>query len=761
MGSGPDAGAEDEVVAAALTTVASPHAAVDHAHPADDVAGLAAAVLAEEARRQAEQAARGEDSIVLPDDLLPGVGGAEMPLREVVASGGRLTITVLFGLGMIDNLNNAAFNVLAPDIQETLDLSDGQIALVGALAGFTLFLAAIPLGALGDRYRRTLIAGVATGVWSIFSVLTGMVTAVWQIVATRTMTGLGQANEGPIQQAILADAYPPEGRGRIFALHRAATPVGLLLGPVLAGGVAAVAGGDEGWRWAFIVLGIPAAALALVVLTVPEPMRGRYEQLAVLGGELAERADAHVSVGAAFARLKKIKSFYYLMAGLGAFGMAVTTVPIFLNLILEEELGLSAGERGAAGTLTAIGAVAGAAFGGRRADQIFRERPDQLLHFVGIALAALGIGFGLQAYAPNVVVYVAIGLVAQFILFAGIVPVSPVVAAIVPFRLRSIGFAMVGLYLSLVGGIGGAIVLGAIADASSERVAVAVCAPAACVLAAALVSYGARFLRGDIARSVADLIEERDEAGRTAGGGDVSVLQVRNLDFSYGQVQVLFDVSVDVKEGEVLALLGTNGAGKSTLLKAISGIGLADRGVVRFRGRTITFADPGQRVRMGIVQVPGGSAVFPTLSVRENLLAGAYTFIWDDERVERRIERVVELFPVLGLRMDQPAGTLSGGEQQMLGLGQALLLEPEVLLIDELSLGLAPIVVQQLLEVVAVLKGEGISMVIVEQSVNVALSIADRAVFMEKGQVRFEGPARDLLERDDLVRAVFLGGEGG
>lgn len=724
--------------------------------PSEDTADLVGVILQEEARRQAERGTRVEDQLALSDDSLPGVGGDELPLRDVLARGGRRTIVVLFSLGMVDNLNNAAFSVLAPDIQDTLGLTDGQIGLVGALAGFTMFLAAIPLGALGDRYRRTFIAAAATALWSVFAVLTGMVNAVWQIVVTRTVTGIGQANEQPIQSAILADAYPPEGRGRIFALHRAATPVGLLFGPALAGIIASIAGGTEGWRWSFIVLGIPAAILAVAALTVPEPKRGRFEQLAVLG-EIDHDQHTHVSVGAAFARLKKIRSFYYLMAGLGAFGMAVTTVPIFLNLILEEELGLSAGQRGFAGSLTAIGAVAGAAFGGRRADTLFRERPERTLHFVGIALAALGIGFAFQAYAPNIFVYVLIGMVAQFILFAGIVPISPVVAAIVPFRLRSIGFAMVGLYLSLVGGIGGALIIGTIADATSERIAIATCSPAACVLAAALVAYASRFVRRDMARSVADLLEERDEAVRMAAGGDVPILQVRNLDFSYGQVQVLFDVSLDVKEGEVLALLGTNGAGKSTLLKAISGIGLADRGVVRFRGQTITFADPGDRVRLGIVQVPGGKAIFPTLTVRENLMAGAYTLISKNDEVEQRIARAVRLFPVLGERMQQPAGTLSGGEQQMLGIAQALLIDPAVLLIDELSLGLAPVVVQHLLEVVEELKQQGITMVIVEQSVNVALAIADRAVFMEKGEVRFEGPAQELMERDDLIRAVFLG----
>jgi len=232
---------------------------------------------------------------------------------------------------------------------------------------------------------------------------------------------------------------------------------------------------------------------------------------------------------------------------------------------------------------------------------------------------------------------------------------------------------------------------------------------------------------------------------------------VRNLDFSYGPLQVLFDVSLDVKQGEVLALLGTNGAGKSTLLRAISGLGIADRGVIRLQGRSVTFSDPGTRVRLGIVQVPGGKAVYPSLTVAENLVAGAYTYVWDVKRVRERVDEVLELFPVLAERLDQPAGTLSGGEQQQLAIASALLLDPVVLLIDELSLGLAPVVVQELLGVVERLRERGMTIVIVEQSLNVALSVADRAVFMEKGQVRFEGPAQELLERDDLVRAVFLG----
>jgi ABC-type branched-subunit amino acid transport system ATPase component len=238
-------------------------------------------------------------------------------------------------------------------------------------------------------------------------------------------------------------------------------------------------------------------------------------------------------------------------------------------------------------------------------------------------------------------------------------------------------------------------------------------------------------------------------------------VEVRSLDFSYGQVQVLFGVDLHVSPGEVLALLGTNGAGKSTLLANISGLRQPDRGQVLLAGADITHTGAEARVVCGVVQVPGGRAVFPTLSVADNLKAGCHSIHRDRGLVRERIDDVLGLFPVLGSRLSQRAGTLSGGEQQMLGLAKGLLLAPSVLLIDELSLGLAPVVVQQLLAVVESLRAKQVTMILVEQSINVALSLADRAVFMEKGHVRFEGDAAGLLERDDLVRAVFLGGARG
>jgi ABC-type branched-subunit amino acid transport system ATPase component len=239
---------------------------------------------------------------------------------------------------------------------------------------------------------------------------------------------------------------------------------------------------------------------------------------------------------------------------------------------------------------------------------------------------------------------------------------------------------------------------------------------------------------------------------------DSTLLHCEGIEMAYGPVQILFGVDFDVTEGEIVALLGTNGAGKSTLLRAVSGLGVPDRGVVRLNGRAITYSSATERVRFGVVQMSGGRATFRRLSVADNLAAGAYTLALDPGLAQERIERAYRLFPILRERAAQPAGALSGGEQQMLAMAKALLLDPEVLLIDELTLGLAPVVTEQLLRVVEGLKAEGLSVVIVEQSLNVATAVADRAIFLEKGRVRFEGRPDELLDRDDLVRAIFLEG---
>jgi ABC-type branched-subunit amino acid transport system ATPase component len=236
------------------------------------------------------------------------------------------------------------------------------------------------------------------------------------------------------------------------------------------------------------------------------------------------------------------------------------------------------------------------------------------------------------------------------------------------------------------------------------------------------------------------------------------LLSCRGVDMSYGPVQILFGVDFDVAEGEMVALLGTNGAGKSTLLKGICGLVRPTAGTVTFKGEDITKKPADVTAHLGISLMPGGKGVFPTLSVDENLRLATWLISDEHDRIAEARQEVLDLFPVLEQRRTQMAGDLSGGEQQMLALGMALMTRPELVMIDELSLGLAPTIVGQLLDVVREIHRRGSTIVIVEQSVNVALQLAERAVFMEKGEVRFEGPADELLARPDILRAVFISG---
>jgi ABC-type branched-subunit amino acid transport system ATPase component len=236
------------------------------------------------------------------------------------------------------------------------------------------------------------------------------------------------------------------------------------------------------------------------------------------------------------------------------------------------------------------------------------------------------------------------------------------------------------------------------------------------------------------------------------------LLEARGLDVKYDRVQVLYGVDFEVGEGERVALLGTNGAGKSTILKAVSGTVTPSAGRVYWKGEDITDVPAERRVRLGIGHVPGGRGLFPTLSVGENLRMGGYLYKSDSE-VEREADRVIGYFPWIRERQNQLAGTLSGGEQQQLATARALMSRPELLMIDELSLGLAPVIIERLMEsLVKLHEEEGLTIVIVEQQATFALGYTDRAYFLEKGEVRFEGPSPGLLSRTDLLRSVFLAG---
>jgi ABC-type branched-subunit amino acid transport system ATPase component len=237
----------------------------------------------------------------------------------------------------------------------------------------------------------------------------------------------------------------------------------------------------------------------------------------------------------------------------------------------------------------------------------------------------------------------------------------------------------------------------------------------------------------------------------------MALLEATDLDVHYGRVQVLFGVSISVEEGEFLALLGTNGAGKSTFLKAVSNLSPPSSGTVCFAGEDITNLAPDRIAAKGLAHVPGGRGALPDLTVDENLRLGGHLLRRDAASLAEGLDRAMGLFPWMGQRRKQLAGTLSGGEQQMLAIARALVLRPRMLMVDELSLGLAPVIVEELMGVLKQLNAEGITVLVVEQHATLAMQMAERVLFMEKGQVRFSGAGRDLLGREDLLRSVFLG----
>jgi ABC-type branched-subunit amino acid transport system ATPase component len=341
--------------------------------------------------------------------------------------------------------------------------------------------------------------------------------------------------------------------------------------------------------------------------------------------------------------------------------------------------------------------------------------------------------------------------------------VGPVLQAVVPYRLRGMGTAMSTLYIFFIGGFMGGIIAAFFTDSIGVRGTVIVLGVPSAIIGGALLMNGARFIRNDLSLNVEELLEEQEEhRKRYVEHADIPLLQLVNIDFSYGPVQVLFGVDFDVRKGETLALLGTNGAGKSTVLRVISGLAVPERGVVRLNGQNITYVSPEQRAKfLRVMQLPGGHGVFGNLTVEQNMNVSARLNASGRSEVQQRVADVFELFPELDTHRKQLASSLSGGEQQMVALARVLIHKPELLMIDELSLGLSPLVVQRLLGLVEQLKERGQTMVIVEQSLNVAMAIADRAIFLEKGEVKFEGPTEGLLERGDLARAVFVGTEGG
>ncbi|HUR49336.1 MAG TPA: MFS transporter [Acidimicrobiales bacterium] len=674
---------------------------------------------------------------------------------DVTAGRAALPLALLFVLNLVDELDQVAFGVVAPEVADSFGISESTAITLTTIAGALVITAIVPIGYLADRYSRVRMTALAAILWTSMSMATGLAGFVGflpLLAVARFGSGLGRVMNEPVHASLLADYYPPESHGKVFSLHRMANPLGLML--VLGAGTLTQL---VGWQWTFVLIALPSIPALLLVSRLTEPTRGASINmgLATAAEEHAER----IPLGEAWRRLAAIPTLKRSWVAAFFLGAGVIPITSFFAFFYENEYNLGPGAWGRAGVvaLFGLGTLIGLEVGSRLSTAtIMSGEPEGLALRGGLTLVGVGVSLLAMAVAPWVGLSVALTFVVG--LFAAFQSYNlPLVAAVSPPRLRSQAFAWFGLWFA-AGAILLAPIIATVGEDHGYRLGIGWLA--VIVAVSGLIYMSSRkYVRRDALQALKALQTEAGVRDARDKGGQ-ALLVCSEVEVAYGQVQVLFGVDLEVRPGEIVALLGTNGAGKSTLLGAISGLVEPMGGTIWFDGRDVTHSDGNQTAAAGIVQVPGGRAIFPTLTVAEHLRAAGWLYRQDAARLRTATEEVWQTFPRLRERMDQMAGTLSGGEQQMLALGMAFVATPRLLMIDELSLGLAPTVVDQLLKIVRRIRDQGTAVILVEQSVNVALTIADRCYFMEKGEVRFEGQTSDLLERGDLIRSVFLEGAG-
>ena len=675
-------------------------------------------------------------------------------LHGVCGNQSAYPLVILFGLNAVDELDRTAFAILLPNIRDEFDLDNTAVLGLVALASVAALALQVPIAQYADRSKRVPLAIAGALVWAIFSGMTGLAVGVVMLTIARSGSSLGKAVIDPTHNSLLADYYPIEARSRVFSTHRAANAVGSFVGPLVAGTLAYA----FGWRLPFLIFVIPTVIFALLAVRLHEPVRGKWEREKMgATDDVAMTEETVPSFAESWRTVQKIPSLQRLWWSLPFLATALIGFVVLASFMYEEQFGLDERARGVAAAVSEPFQLVGIVVGTRIVTKRFMSDMRGLVRFlsrIAIISAMVSIGFAL---APNEFVAIAFncGISASLAVLGPGILVALSLA--IPARARATGFSVASLWV-----IPGLFVLPLIGWISTEigiRWGMLTMVPLF-VIGSLILGSAQHTIEGDIAQ-VWQASAARSEALYQRRRGEADLLLVRGLDAGYGGRQVLFGVDLDVKEGEIVALLGTNGAGKSTLLKSISGVVEADRGAVVLDGRDITHAPPNEIASLGVSQMPGGQGVFGGLTVMENLQLAGWTRHRDPGGRDASIAEVLDMFPVLRDRVNTPAADLSGGQQQMVALGMAFIAQPRVLLIDELSLGLAPVVVGQLLPLVQRVAAEGTAVILVEQSVNVALTVAERAYFMERGAVRFSGPTSELLERSDLLRSVFLSDASG
>jgi len=703
-----------------------------------------------------------------------------------------LLLTAVYTINVSDQF---LLSSMFPLLKREFGLSDTALGILSGSYLISVTLGTVPFGALADRYSRTRIIAWGTAFWGITMIFTGMASGFFMLLIGRMTLGLWDPCDNPTSQSLLADYYPVNQRSKVMGIYQVGQLAGFFLLPI--GGLM---GQAWGWRATFFFFALPAFVVALLSWRLPEPVRGvqerRHQRLESDERAVIPSRFQNIPVVEAYRHILRCRSYTASLVSSVVGSLFFGGIGVWTPTFLIRYHDLDIAEATTAIVVVALGGLVGVLIAGNLADFLTHSGyTSARIGVAGIARlisAPLFMAAFLVSYTPLMLLLFSF---AALFLVGAIPPLNAARVDVLHPDLRGRGTSLDAVAQSLASAAS-PVIYGIIADLSDLRTAYLTLIPLAglaglILLTFALASYRRdeqavqAMVRRDHARHVAHLTgdgqkpDQPDQPvvvaahGSDPGAGEGEpetqapdaaaspegaepLLRIEALDFSYGSIQVLFGIDMTLPEGGCHAMVGRNGVGKTTLLANIGGLLHAQSGRMFFRDQDLVGIPPEQRAKLGITLMAAGQSIFGSLSVRDNLWFGAFPFAGSSNLVGRRLEEVLDVFPALGQRLDQRAGTLSGGEQQMVALGRALVAGPELLLIDELSLGLAPTVTAELLRVVERIAALGTTILLVEQSIGVALSVADSVFFMDRGRVSELGPAT-ALDADELAHRLLEG----